>query len=462
MSHGSLRLDPADVALARADASATGLDVSSTRADAPSPDRSAAWRKRALARFPGGVNSPVRAYRAVGGEPPIVIRGDGALVWDADGIAYVDYIGAFGPLILGHAHPAVVAAIEAAARDGGPFGATTPREVELAEQIAEAMPVVERVRFVSSGTEATMSALRVARAATGRELVLKFDGGYHGHVDGLLVEAGSGLATLGLLGSTGVTVAQTVETLVVPYNDRAAVERVFAEHAGRIAAVIVEPVAANVGVVPPVPGFLEGLRQVTRADGALLVFDEVITGFRIARGGAVARYGVEPDLVTLGKVIGGGLPIGAYGGRAELLDLVAPVGPVYQAGTLAGHPIAMAAGIATLNLLAPGAYRELERAGAALEAGLRAAAAEAGLAVAINRVGSILTVFFASRPPTDAATARASDTAAFARFHRAMRSAGVLVPPSQFEAWFVSLAHTDSEIARTVAAARDAFRACAG
>lgn len=423
---------------------------------------SAAWRERALARFPGGVNSPVRAYRAVDGEPPIIVRGEGPLVWDADGTEYVDYVGAFGPLICGHAHPAVVAAVEAAARDGGPFGATTPREVELAERIAAAMPVVERLRFVSSGTEATMSVLRLARAATGRDLVLKFEGGYHGHVDGLLVEAGSGLATLGLPASAGVTVAQAVETIVVPYNDLAAVELAFDDHRGRIAAVIVEPVAANVGVIPPAPGFLEGLRRVTRADGALLVFDEVITGFRIARGGAVERFGVEPDLVTLGKVIGGGLPIGAYGGRAELLDLVAPVGPVYQAGTLAGHPLAMAAGVATLDLLEPAAYRELERTAAALEAGLRAAAAEAGVGVAVNRVGSLLTVFFRARPPADAAGAKASDTAAFARFHRAMRAAGILVPPSQFEAWFVSLAHTDTEIARTVAAAREAFRACRG
>ncbi len=440
------------------------LDPPHATATPPTPPRtgatgdSAAWRRRALARFPGGVNSPVRAYRAVGGEAPIIVRGEGPLVWDADGIEYIDYVGAFGPLICGHAHPAVVAAVEAALHDGGPFGATTPREVELAERIAAAMPVVERLRFVSSGTEATMSALRVARAATGRDLVLAFEGGYHGHVDGLLVEAGSGLATLGLPASAGVTAAQAAETILVPYNDLAAVERAFVVHRGRIAAVIVEPVAANVGVVPPRPGFLEGLRRLTRADGALLVFDEVITGFRIARGGAVERYGVEPDLVTLGKVIGGGLPIGAYGGRAELLDLVAPVGPVYQAGTLAGHPLAMAAGAATLDLLEPAAYHELERTAAALEAGLRAAAAEAGREVAINRVGSILTVFFRSDPPTDAATAKASDTNAFARFHRAMRTAGVLVPPSQFEAWFVSLAHSDSEVARTVAAARAAFR----
>ncbi len=419
---------------------------------------SATWWERALARFPGGVNSPVRAYRAVEGEPPILVRGEGALVWDADGAEYVDYVGAFGPLICGHAHPAVVAAIEGAARDGGPFGATTPREVELAERIRAAMPVVERIRFVSSGTEATMSVLRLARAATGRELVLKFEGGYHGHVDGLLVEAGSGLATLGLPASAGVTVAQAVETIVVPYNDLAAVEQAFDDHRGRIAAVIVEPVAANVGVIPPAPGFLEGLRRLTRAHGTLLVFDEVVTGFRIARGGATERYGVEPDLVTLGKVIGGGCPVGAYGGRAELLAQVAPEGPVYQAGTLAGHPIAMAAGIATLDLLRATAYRELERTAAALEAGLRAAAEEAGRAVAINRVGSMLTVFFRSTAPRDAASAKESDTAAFARFHRAMREAGILVPPSQFEAWFVSLAHSDSEIARTIAAARTAFR----
>ena len=465
-----MRRTPADTRAGAAAAGSSGPVVGPPTADrltrpagAHRPeaggDGSAAWRQRALARFPGGVNSPVRAYRAVDGEPPIVVRGEGPLVWDADGTEYVDYVGAFGPLILGHAHPSVVAAVEAALRDGGPFGATHPLEVELAERIAAAMPVVERIRFVSSGTEATMSVLRVARAATGRDLVLKFEGGYHGHVDGLLVEAGSGLATLGLPASAGVTVAQAVETLVVPYNDLAAVETAFADHRGRIAAVIVEPVAANVGVVPPAPGFLDALRRLTRADGALLVFDEVITGFRIARGGAVERYGVEPDLVTLGKVIGGGLPIGAYGGRADLLDLVAPAGPVYQAGTLAGHPLAMAAGTATLDLLTSAAYRELERTAAALEAGLRAAAAEADRAVAVNRVGSILTVFFRSGAPTDAAEAKTSDTAAFARFHRAMRRAGVLIPPSQFEAWFVSLAHTDTEIARTVAAARAAFRA---
>ena len=384
--------------------------------------------------FPGGVNSPVRAYRAVGGQPPVLVRGQGARVWDADGREYVDYVSAYGPLILGHAHPVVVAAIEKAARAGGSFGVTHPDEVRLAELIQRGMPALERLRFVNSGTEAAMSALRVARAATGRDLVLKFEGGYHGHSDGLLAKAGSGLATLGLPASAGVPEPVAAQTLVIPYNDLGAVEAAFAGHPERIAAVIVEPVAANVGVVPPEAGFLDGLRRLTHEHGALLVFDEVITGFRVAPGGAQQLYGVIPDLTVLGKIIGGGLPVGAYGGRADLMDLVAPVGPVYQAGTLSGHPVVMAAGIATLEQLDDALYAQLEEIGAELEAGLRKALPEARIA----RVGSLLTVFVADFP---------------ALFRR-LRQGGVLLPPSQFEAWFLSAAHGEEEVARTLDATR--------
>ncbi len=424
-----------------------------------SASRSAGLRSRAGRLFPGGVNSPVRAYRAVGGEPPILVRGEGALVWDADGEAYLDYVGAFGPLILGHADPRVVSALRDEVARGAPFGATGPAEVELAERIAAAMPSIERLRFVSSGTEAVMSALRVARAATGRDLVMKFEGGYHGHADGLLARAGSGLATLSMPASGGVPDAVAATTVLARYNDPASVERLLGALPGRIAAIIVEPVAANMGVVAPVPGFLEDLRRLTSREGALLVFDEVITGFRVARGGAQARYGVRPDLTVLGKIIGGGLPVGAYGGRADLIDLVAPSGPVYQAGTLSGHPLAMTAGSATLDALTPDVYAELERAGAALESGLLTAAEAAGREVSVARVGSLLTVFFRPDPPRDFDEVGEIDASAFGRFFRAMREAGVLLPPSPQEAWFLSAAHTDTEIARTVEAAARAFRA---
>jgi glutamate-1-semialdehyde 2,1-aminomutase len=406
----------------------------------------ATWRERAAGLFPGGVNSPVRAYRAVGGEPPILVRGAGAEVWDADGNRYLDYVGAFGPLLLGHAHPAVVAAIGEAAEAGGSFGATGPGEVRLAELIRERMPSIERLRFVSSGTEAAMSALRVARAATGRDLVVKFDGGYHGHADSLLVEAGSGAATLSIPGSAGVPAAVAAQTLVARYNDLGAVTRLLDDHPGAVAAVIVEPVAANMGLVAPVAGFLEGLRELTAAHGALLIFDEVITGFRVAPGGAQELYGVRPDLTVLGKIIGGGLPVGAYGGRADLLDLVAPAGAVYQAGTLSAHPVVMAAGEATLKLLTPDLYAAVDRRADRLEEAL------AGPGRSTARVGSLLTLFFRDRPPRDFGEAKESDTAAFAAFFQAMRAAGVLLPPSQYEAWFLSAAHDDAVIDETIGA----------
>ena len=402
---------------------------------------------RARALFPGGVNSPVRAYRAVGGEPPVLIRGEGAHVWDEAGKRYIDYVGAFGPLILGHANRSVIAAITRAVESGGSFGVTTPGEVRLAEAIRDRMPSIERIRFVNSGTEAAMSALRVARAATGRELVIKFDGGYHGHADSLLVEAGSGAATLSIPGSAGVAASVAEQTLVATYNDLESVEALFASHRDSVAALIVEPVAANMGVVAPAPGFLEGLRELTRHAGTLLIFDEVITGFRVARGGAQELYGVRPDLTVLGKIIGGGLPVGAYGGRAELMELVAPAGPVYQAGTLSGHPAVMAAGEATLEQLTPDVYRKLERNAATLGSGLHVP----GTSVA--RVGSLLTVFFRETPPANFAEARASDPRAFAKFFHSMLDADVLLPPSQFEAWFVSTEHDNAVIKATVKAA---------
>ncbi|TMG10085.1 MAG: glutamate-1-semialdehyde-2,1-aminomutase [Chloroflexi bacterium] len=385
--------------------------------------------------FPGGVNSPVRAYRAVGGEPPVLVRGEGAVVWDEAGRRYIDYVGAFGPLLLGHANRGVVEAIHSAAEAGGSFGVTGPGEVRLAQLIRKRMPSIERIRFVNSGTEAAMSALRVARAATGRDLIVKFDGGYHGHADSLLVEAGSGVATLSIPGSAGVARAVAAQTVVAAYNDLDSVEALLESHPGHVAAVIVEPVAANMGVVAPATGFLKGLRELTERAGALLIFDEVITGFRVAPGGAQALYGVRPDLTVLGKIIGGGLPVGAYGGRADLMDLVAPSGPVYQAGTLSGHPVVMAAGEAALAQLTPEVYAGIEAQAARLEAGLQVRGAS------VARVGSLLTLFFRDRPPRNFAEARGSDVKAFAQFFHSMLEAGVLLPPSQFEAWFVSAAH---------------------
>ncbi len=410
--------------------------------------------------LPGGVDSPVRAFRAVGGDPLFIARGRGACVWDVDGNAYVDYVLSWGPLILGHAPPEVVAALQATLVLGTSFGAPSPLELDLAKAVRHFFPALEMLRFVNSGTEATMSALRVARAFTGRSAIVKFEGCYHGHADALLVRAGSGVATLGLPDSPGVPPGTAADTLVVPYNDVATTARVFEAHPRRIAAVIVEPVAGNMGVVLPAPGFLEGLRDLTRQHGSLLIFDEVMTGFRVHPGGAQGLTGLTPDLTTLGKVIGGGLPVGAYGGRREIMELVAPAGPVYQAGTLAGNPLAMAAGIATLAALRrPGTWDTIEAATRDLAGRLELAAARARVPVVINRAGTMLTVFFARRPVTDWASARAADTEAFARFFRGLLANGVSWVPSQFEAAFLSAAHGEAELARTEVAAAAAFAA---
>jgi glutamate-1-semialdehyde 2,1-aminomutase len=406
----------------------------------------------------GGVDSPVRAFGAVGGTPVVVERAAGCQVWDADGNTYVDYICSWGALILGHAQDEIVAALADQARRGTSYGMTTELEVELATMIRRGLPSLERVRFVCSGTEATMSAVRLARAATGRDLIVKFEGCYHGHADSFLSKAGSGLATFGIAASPGVPEAVAALTLNAPYNDVAGVERLFDAHPGRIAAVIVEPVAANMGVVPPAPGFLNGLRELTRRHGALLIFDEVITGFRLCFGGAQTLFGVEPDLTTLGKIIGGGLPVAAYGGRRDLMERVAPLGPVYQAGTLSGNPLAMRAGIETLRRLgAPGFYDALERKSNQLADGMRGAFAEAGITGRVERAGSLLTLFFSAGPVRDYADAKRSDTRRFAAFFHHMLERGVLLPPSQFEALFISAAHTDEDLARTVAACRESL-----
>ncbi len=411
--------------------------------------------------LPGGVDSPVRAWRSVGGEPLFISRGAGDKIFDADGNEFIDYVGSWGPLILGHAHPRVVEAIQAAATRGSSYGAPTEGEIELARRIVDAVPSVEMVRFVSSGTEATMSAIRLARAFTKRDKILKFGGGYHGHGDLLLSKAGSGVTTFGLPDSAGVPASVAAPTLNVPYNDLDAVGKIFAAYPNDIAAVIVEPIAGNMGVVPPAGGFLSALRELTRANGALLIFDEVITGFRVAWGGAQSLYQVMPDLTCLGKIVGGGLPVGAYGGRRDIMQLVAPLGPVYQAGTLSGNPLAMAAGVATLDAIAatPNAYAQLEARGVQLEQGLRDAAIQAGVPVTINRIGSMMTAFFTDCPVTDYDSAKTSDTQRYARFFHGMLERGVYLAPSQFEATFISLAHTKEDIARTVASAAEVLRA---
>jgi glutamate-1-semialdehyde 2,1-aminomutase len=412
--------------------------------------------EEALRYLPGGVNSPVRAMRSVGREPLFMERGSGPRMWDVDGNEFLDYVGSWGPMILGHCYPTVTAALTEAIAKGTSFGAPGPLEVEMARAVVEAVPSVDVVRMTNSGTEATMSALRVARGFTGRDRIVKFVGCYHGHGDSLLVHAGSGVATLGLPDSPGVTAGTAADTITVPFNDAIAVEEVFALRGEQIAAVIVEPVAGNMGVVPPEAGFLQWLRDLTARFGAILIFDEVMTGFRVAYGGAQERYGVTPDMTTLGKIIGGGLPVGAFGGRREIMERVAPAGDIYQAGTLSGNPLAMAAGLATLETLRSGtAYQVLEERGALLQAGLEQSAADAGLPVRVQRVGSMLTLFFAEDAVVDFDTAKLSDTARFGRFYRGMLEQGVYLAPSQFEACFLSVAHTAADIDRTVAAAAD-------
>ncbi len=406
--------------------------------------------RKATGIIPGGVNSPVRAFRSVGGNPPFIARGEGSHIFDVDGNEYIDYVGSWGPLLLGHRHPEILAALERALEIGTSFGAPTAQEVELAQAICDAVPSIEMVRLVNSGTEATMSAIRVARGFTGRDLVVKFEGCYHGHVDSLLVKAGSGVATLCLPDTHGVPKAFCDTTIALPFNSVDAVESAFRSHGDRIAAIIVEPVVGNMGCVPPQPGFLEALREITTRAGALLIFDEVMTGFRVAFGGAQQRYGIRPDLTTLGKVIGGGLPVGAYGGRRDIMSSVAPAGPVYQAGTLSGNPLAVAAGLAMLRHLKahPEVYDHLET----LAAELCAAAPEG---ITVNRVGSMVTFFFTGRPVTDYESAKRSDTARFGRFFRGMLDRGIYLAPSQFEAAFVSAAHTGEDIRKTIAAARE-------
>ena len=420
--------------------------------------RSEALFDRACQLLPGGVNSPVRAFKAVGGSPIFIDHAKRASVFDVDGHGYIDYLGSWGPMILGHAHPSVVEAIRQAAERGTSYGAPCPAEVELAERVVRAMPSIERVRFVSSGTEATMSALRLARGFTGRDKIVKFEGCYHGHADALLAAAGSGVATLAIPGSPGVPAGTVADTLLAPYNDGPAVSALFDRHDREIAAVIVEPIAGNMGCVAPLPGFLAHLRSLTHSAGALLIFDEVITGFRLELGGAQGLLGITPDLTCLGKILGGGLPVGAYGGRADVMAQVAPEGPIYQAGTLSGNPLAMAAGCAMLDLLVgEDVYGPIEALAARLESGLREAAAVARVTLCVNRVGSMLTAFFCAGPVVDFATARASDTTRYARFFHAMLRRGVYLPPAQFEVAFVSAAHSQADIDTTLAIAREAL-----
>ncbi|MEW6030147.1 MAG: glutamate-1-semialdehyde 2,1-aminomutase [Chloroflexota bacterium] len=423
-------------------------------------ERSIQYFQDAQKLLPGGVDSPVRAFRAVGGQPLFIERGEGAYLFDVDGNRYIDYVLSWGPLITGHAHPKVVEAIRGAAAKGTSFGAPSPLEIELAKHVMEFMPNIEMIRFVNSGTEATMSALRLARAYTKRDKVVKFDGCYHGHADLLLVQAGSGVATLGLPDSPGVPADTVKDTLVADFNNLESVDALFKKYPEQIAAIIVEPVAGNMGVVPPQPGFLEGLRAITAREGSLLIFDEVMTGFRVHRNGAQALYSVKPDLTTLGKVIGGGLPVGAYGGRREIMQLVAPAGPVYQAGTLAGNPLAMSAGIAALSLIrGEEVWRKLEQAAGRLEAGIASAAKRAGVPIQQTRVGTMFTTFFSKTEPVDWNSVKAADKAVFGKFFRRMLEGGVYLAPSQFEAGFISIMHTDEVIERTLDAVTEAFRA---
>jgi glutamate-1-semialdehyde 2,1-aminomutase len=431
--------------------------------DTQTRSRSAQLWQRAQALIPGGVNSPVRAFKSVGGDPVFIDHAEGPYLYDVDGTRYIDFIGAWGPMILGHAHPAVVEALTAAVARGTAYGAPTAGEVELAALINEIMPSMEMVRLVNSGTEATMSALRLARAFTQRDKVVKFTGCYHGHADFLLVKAGSGVATLGLPDSPGVPAASTANTLTADFNDLPSVEALFHAYPDGIAALIVEPVVGNSGTVEPAPGFLEGLRELCTRHGALLIFDEVMTGFRVAYGGAQARYGVKPDLTCLGKIVGGGVPVGAYGGRKEIMQLVAPAGPMYQAGTMSGNPLATAGGLSTLRALAqPGTYERLEAMGQRLASGLREAAQAAGVPVQVNQVGSMLTVFFTDTPVTGWPTADKADRKRYGAFFHGMLKRGVYLPPAQFEACFISTAHTDADLDATIAAAREAFAELAG
>jgi glutamate-1-semialdehyde 2,1-aminomutase len=439
-------------------------------------EKSRQLHERARQLMPGGVNSPVRAFRAVGGNPLFIARGKGSKIYDVDGHEFIDYVGSWGPLILGHCHPDVMEALRQVLETGTSFGAPTEREVELAEMIRDAFPSVEKVRLTNSGTEATMSALRLARGFTGRSLILKFEGCYHGHGDSLLVKAGSGVATLGLPDSPGIPEELARLTLTCSYNNLAEVEQVFDRHGRQIAAVIVEPVAGNMGCVAPQPGFLAGLREITRDRGSLLIFDEVMTGFRVAYGGAQQRYGIQPDLTTLGKIMGGGLPVGAYGGRGEIMDWIAPVGPVYQAGTLSGNPLAVTAGIATLKILArPGVYGRLEENSRTLETGVVKAARDAGVPLFASRVGAMFTLFFTPRNPSPGMednpagglpvtgwdSARKADTKKFGFFFHEMLKRGIYLAPSQFEAGFLSTAHEAADLEKTIAAAREALAALA-
>ncbi len=413
--------------------------------------------------IPGGVNSPVRACKSVGRDPVFVDRAEGSMVYDADGNGYIDYVGSWGPMILGHRHPAVVSAIQAALERGTSFGAPTDLEIELAEMVIAAVPSIDMVRFVNSGTEATMSAIRLARGVTGRDLIVKFDGCYHGHADTLLVEAGSGVATLGIPGSPGVPEAFAAQTISIPYNDMDSVHRVMAEKGADVACIIVEPVAGNMGLVSPAEGFLAGLREATEKAGSLLIFDEVITGFRVSPGGAQALYGIMPDLTTLGKIIGGGMPVGAYGGKKELMDWIAPEGPVYQAGTLSGNPLAMAAGIATLaELNKPGVYKELDHKTDILTKGLIDAAQASGIAVQVGRVGSVFGMFFNEKPINNMKDAKSCDLDRFTRYYNAMLEQGIYIAPSQFESGFVSIAHSEEQIKKTIQAVKTVFDELAG